>query len=119
VLNASPAAEGRRGEGGASTNERRRRVGIEALALFTLVVGLVGGALADQLLPEYVPILVPGITRSGVDQATFNQALRIIDAHYDPGKNGALSTTTQTRGSIRGLVESLGDPYTSYQDPKQ
>jgi len=62
---------------------------------------------------------VPGINRAGVDQATFNQALRIIDAHYDPCKNGALSTTTQTRGSIRGLVESLGDPYTSYQDPKQ
>lgn len=108
MLNESPPNEG-----------RRRLFGTAALALFTLVVGLVGGAFADQYVPEYVPILVPGHARSGIDQATFNQALRIIDAHYDPGKNGPLSVTAQTRGSIRGLVQSLGDPYTSYQDPQQ
>jgi carboxyl-terminal processing protease len=120
VLNPSPATKGRREDQGATpTGDRRRRIGVAALALFTLVVGLVGGALADQVLPEYVPILVPGHARSGIDQATFNQAVRIIDAHYDPGRNGPLSVTTQTRGSIRGLVQSLGDPYTSYQDPQQ
>lgn len=94
-------------------------MGVAGLLLLTLLVGVVGGALADQTLPEYVPILVPGQARSGIDQARFNQALRIIDAHYDPGKNGALNVTSQTRGSIRGLVQSLGDPYTGYQDPQQ
>ncbi len=95
------------------------RAGVVALALFTLAVGLVAGAFADQYAPEYVPVLVPGQSRATINQAQFDQAVRIISAHYDPGKNGPLSVTTQTRGSIRGLVQSLGDPYTSYQDPQQ
>lgn len=97
----------------------RQRAGAAALALFALAVGLVGGAFADQYAPEYVPVLVPGQSRASVNQAQFDQAVRIISAHYDPGKNARLNVTTQTRGSIRGLVQSLGDPYTSYQDPQQ
>lgn len=97
----------------------RRWLPAAALAVATLVLGVVGGAYVDQAYPEYVPVLVPGHARAGIDQVRFDEALRIVAAHYDPGKNGPLNVTTQTRGSIRGLVQSLGDPYTSYQDPQQ
>ena len=90
-----------------------------ALALGSLLLGLVAGAYGDQAFPEYVPVLFSGHTRAGIDQARFDEALRIVTAHYDPGKNAKLDVTAQTRGSIRGLVQSLGDPYTSYQDPQQ
>jgi carboxyl-terminal processing protease len=71
----------------------------------------------DQSYPEYVPVLRMGVAPKGqVDRATMDQALRVIEAHYYDSKvdYGKLSA-----GTVKGMVQALGDPYTSYLSPDE
>jgi carboxyl-terminal processing protease len=54
--------------------------------------------------------------RQALDQPAMDEALRVIQAHY---YNRKLDYGKLSRGSIRGLVQSLGDPYTEYLDSDQ
>ncbi len=86
-------------------------------ALVLLGAAFAGGVLVDQSYPEQVPVLGAHLQKRGsLDRAGLDQALRVVEAHYyDPG----LDSSKLSRGSVRGLVQALGDPYTQYLDPTQ
>jgi carboxyl-terminal processing protease len=92
--------------------------GLGALvAVVALVAVFAGGIYVDQSFPDYVPNLRLGAQARGqVDQAPTAQALRLIQAYYyDPHLNyQALSS-----GSVKGMVQALGDPYTQYLSPDE
>ena len=89
---------------------RRGLLGLGGLAVLFAVFA--AGLYVDQSYPEYVPVLHLGAQpRAQLDRATSDQALRVIEANYydshvDFGKLSA--------GSVRGMVQALGDPYTQY-----
>jgi carboxyl-terminal processing protease len=94
---------------------RRALIGLGGLLI--LVVAFTAGAYVDQAFPEYMPLLRPGSPAQGqVDRATMDQAVRVIQAHYyDSGVNyGRLSA-----GTVKGMVQSLGDPYSEYLSPDE
>ena len=94
---------------------RRGLLGLGGLLL--LLVVFTAGILVDQSFPEYVPLLRAGSPPEGqVDRATADQALRVIQAHYyDPRLDyGKLSA-----GTVKGMVQSLNDPYSSYLSPQE
>jgi carboxyl-terminal processing protease len=94
-----------------------RRWLFAAVALLLLAVTFTGGIWIDQTFPEQVPLLELGAgTRQSLDQAAMDEAVRVIEAHY---YNRKLDYASLSRGSIRGLVQSLGDPYTEYLDSDQ
>jgi carboxyl-terminal processing protease len=94
-----------------------RRWLFAAVALLLLAVTFTGGIWVDQTYPEQVPLLELGAgTRNSLDQAAMDEAVRVIEAHY---YNRKLDYASLSRGSIRGLVQSLGDPYTEYLDSDQ
>ena len=57
---------------------------------------------------------LPG-QRAGVDSAAYQQALRVVRAHY----YGSIDSTKLTQGSIKGMVDGLGDPFTAFYTPQQ
>lgn len=86
-------------------------------ALLVLLAAFTAGAYVDQTYPEYVPVLQLGAqSRAQLDRATSDQALRLIEAnYYDSHVDfGRLSS-----GSVKGMVQSLGDPYTQYLSPAE
>ncbi|MFZ0215843.1 MAG: S41 family peptidase [Candidatus Dormiibacterota bacterium] len=89
---------------------------VASLALILLVVVAFGaGTWADQSFPEYVPVF-GGQSRAQLDEGAQQQALRVIEAHY---WNQQLNGNQLSNGSIDGMVQSLGDPYTRYLTPTQ
>jgi carboxyl-terminal processing protease len=81
-----------------------------------LAIGAVGGVYVDQAYPEQVPAWFLPHGRVQVDTATYEQAARIIQTrYYDP----KVSSTDLSRGSVRGLVQALNDPFSEYMDPDQ
>ena len=90
-----------------------------ALVLGALVV-LLGvfsaGVYVDQTFPEDVPLLRTGAPRSQFDRGSVDQALRVIEANY---YDGHLDYGKPSNGSVRGMVQSLGDPYSQYLDPSE
>ena len=85
-----------------------------AVALI-LVVGFVGGLYVDQAFPEYVPYFGHRST-SRVDLRAVEEAARLIQADY---VDTSIDTKKLSQGSVQGLVNGLGDPYTIYFDPDQ
>jgi len=94
---------------------RRALAGLVAVLVLLAVFG--AGVYVDQSFPEFVPLLRIGAPPQGqVDRATMDQALRVIEAHYyDPKVNyGKLSA-----GTVKGMVQALGDPYSTYLSPDE
>ena len=83
--------------------------------LLFLVVGFVGGVYIDQRFPEYVPY-IGHRSASRVDLTQVQEAARLIQADYVDGK---VDTTKLSQGTVQGLVNSLGDPFSIYFDPEQ
>ena len=92
-----------------------RRLAASLGVLVLVVIALGAGAWADQNYPEYVPVLGGG-SRAQLDEAAQQQALRVIEANY---WNQHLNANQLSNGSINGMVDSLGDPYTRYLTPAQ
>ena len=63
-----------------------RRWLFAAVALLLLAGSFTGGVWVDQTYPEQVPLLEPGTSqRRDLDQASLDEAMRVIQAHYyDP-----------------------------------
>jgi carboxyl-terminal processing protease len=85
-----------------------------AVALL-LVIGFVAGIWVDQAYPDFVPYVGHHST-SRIDLTEVQQAARLIQADYvdsnvDPKK--------LAQGSVQGLVNGLGDPYSLYFNPDQ
>jgi carboxyl-terminal processing protease len=93
-----------------------RRGAVTLGALLVLAFAFAAGIYVDQSYPEDVPLLGAGSQRARLDRGTTDQALRVIEAHYYSSNvdYGKLSS-----GSVRGLVQSLGDPYTQYLAPDE
>jgi carboxyl-terminal processing protease len=83
--------------------------------LLFLVIGFVGGVYVDQRFPEYVPF-IGHRSESNVDLSQVQEAVRLIQADY---VDGNLDSTKLSHGTVQGLVNSLGDPFTVYFDPEQ
>lgn len=83
--------------------------------LVILALGAAGGVYADQAYPESVPAL--GIHSTGqLDGARQQEALRVLKAHY---YDRDLDYNKLSRGSVKGMVDALDDPYSTYFDPDQ
>jgi len=93
-----------------------RRTLLGFAALLVLLAAFTGGVYVDQSYPEFVPSLRLGQAQGQVDRAASDQALRVIEAHYyDPRLDyGKLSD-----GSVRGMVQALGDQYSQYLSPAE
>ncbi|MBO0702999.1 MAG: PDZ domain-containing protein [Candidatus Dormibacteraeota bacterium] len=110
-----PDATNLRARRSARTTWARRTAGA-LLAVLLLCVAFAAGAFTDQRFPEVVPVIGGGQSRAQLDEASQQQALRIIQAHYwDQDLNGR----SLTDGSIQGMVQSLNDPFTSYLTPAE
>jgi carboxyl-terminal processing protease len=86
-------------------------------ALVVLASAFGAGVYVDQAYPEYLPSFQLGpFQRGGIDRGSMDQARRVIEAHYyDAGVDQRKLTT----GSIGGMVQALGDPYSQYLSPDQ
>jgi carboxyl-terminal processing protease len=83
------------------------------LAILALGAGV--GVYVDQAYPEYVPAL--GIRSNGeLDSPRQQEALRVLKAHY---YDRNLDYKKLSRGSVKGMVDALDDPYSTYFDPDQ
>jgi carboxyl-terminal processing protease len=83
-----------------------------------LLVGLVcftAGVYADQAFPDWIPYIAHSQT-GRVNTSELQDAIRVIEAEY---VDGNVDTTKLSRGTVSGLVASLGDPYSAYYDPDQ
>jgi carboxyl-terminal processing protease len=94
-------------------------------SVFVLALGLLGGVyVAGYTIgtkhPEIVTVRgVENIDANGVaniDFGTFWQAWEVINNSYL--KNENVSNEKKLQGAIKGLVDSLGDPYTEYFPPE-
>jgi carboxyl-terminal processing protease len=83
--------------------------------LLILVAGFFAGLYADQAYPEYMPYI--GQRSAGkIDLTEVQQAARLIQANY---VDGSFDANKLSHGSVQGLVNALGDPFTAYFDPEQ
>jgi carboxyl-terminal processing protease len=91
---------------------RKGALGLGALAV--LAVAFSAGVVVDQSYPEGLPSLAIGRSQGQLDRSATEQALRVIQAHYYDRQPdyGKLSD-----GTVRGMVQALGDPYTQYLSP--
>jgi len=80
-----------------------------------VAIGFVAGAWVDQAYPEWVPYLghrsAPRVDLTGVQEAA-----RLIQADY---VDSSVDTKKLAQGSVQGLVNGLGDPFTLYFTPEQ
>jgi len=85
-----------------------------AVALL-VVVGFLAGVYLDQAYPEYVPY-IGHRSASRIDLTEVQQAARLIQADY---VDSSVDTKKLSEGTVQGLVNGLGDPFTIYFDPEQ
>jgi len=85
-----------------------------AVALL-VVVGFLAGVYLDQAYPEYVPY-IGHRSASRIDLTEVQQAARLIQADY---VDSSVDTKKLSQGTVQGLVNGLGDPFTIYFDPEQ
>src|SRR5437899_871622 len=85
-----------------------------AVALL-LVAGFVAADWVDKADPEYVPYSGHR-SASRIDLSELQQAARVIQADY---VDSNVDTKKLAQGSVQGLINSLGDPYSLYFDPDE
>ncbi len=83
--------------------------------LLVLLFGFVAGVYTDQAIPDYVPYFGHRSV-SGVDLTELQQAVRLVQAEY---VDGNVNTTNLSHGTVQGLINALGDPFSAYFDPAQ
>jgi carboxyl-terminal processing protease len=83
--------------------------------VLALAIGFIAGLWVDQAYPDYVPY-VGHRSSSRIDTTPIEQAARLIQADY---VDGNVNSNKLAQGSVQGMVNSLGDPYSRYFDPDQ
>ncbi len=94
----------------------RRALGLAGVLLAGLGLGAAAGVYADQAYPDQLPVIAPRASHQGLDQATFDRALRVIQNNY---YNQAPNYTDLSHGTVRGLVGGLNDRFSYYLDPAE
>ena len=94
----------------------RRAIGLAVVLLAGLALGAAAGIYADQAYPDQLPLIAARASHQGLDQATFDRALRVIqNNYYNPKPN----YTDLSHGTVRGLVGGLNDRFSYYLDPAE
>lgn len=83
-------------------------------AALILVVGFTAGVYVDQAYPDYVPFLAHRNVGK-IDLSETQQAARLIQADY---VDTNVDTTKLSHGSVQGMVQALGDPFSAYFSPE-
>jgi carboxyl-terminal processing protease len=83
--------------------------------VLALVIGFVAGAWTDQAYPDWVPY-VGHRSAQRVDLTEIQEAARLIQADY---VDSNVDAKKLGQGSVKGMISSLGDPYSAYFDPDQ
>ena len=83
--------------------------------LVALTIGFGAGVYIDQAYPDQLPYLAKHSVGK-VDTTELQQALKVIQANY---VDSNLDSSKLSSGTVRGLVESLGDPFSSYLSPAE
>jgi carboxyl-terminal processing protease len=87
-----------------------------AAGLAGLLVGAVAGLGADHTLAVRQPAPRRSVQEGALDTARLDRALAVIKAaYYGPD----LDYRKLAEGSVKGMVASLGDPYSYYLSPDQ
>ena len=94
----------------------RRTIGLAGILLAALALGALAGVYADQAYPDHLPLIGNRKSSDRLDQATFARALRVIQNDY---YNPKPSYSDLSHGTVRGLVEGLGDRFSYYLDPTE
>jgi len=81
--------------------------------LLVALVAFTAGVYADQAYPDWIPYIAHH-QAGRVDTSELQEAIRLIQAEY---VDGDVDTTKLSRGTVSGLVASLGDPFSAYYDP--
>ena len=84
-------------------------------AALILVIGFVAGVYVDQAYPDYVPFLAHRNVGK-IDLGETQQAARLIQADY---VDSNVDTTKLSQGSVQGMIQALGDPFSAYFTPEQ
>jgi len=93
---------------------RRWRPAVAAVLL--VLVSFSAGVGLERRFPSALPLPLPASRADQFDQAKVQQASRIIQAnYYDAGVSGS----RLSQGSVRGMVDSLDDPFSQYLTPEQ
>jgi carboxyl-terminal processing protease len=94
----------------------RRALGLAVLLVVGLAAGAAAGVYADQAYPDQLPLIASRTSHRGLDMATFDRALRVIqNNYYNPKPN----YTDLSHGTVRGLVGGLNDRFSYYLDPAE
>jgi len=83
--------------------------------LLALAIGFIAGAWVDQAYPEWVPY-VGHRSAQRVDVTEIQEAARLIQADY---VDASVDPRKLAQGSVQGMVNSLGDPFSLYFTPDQ
>ncbi len=106
-----------------SRSSTRQRIVLSIIAVLAIIVLVSGGFTLGIGVGRSIPktIVVEGVSgmtgaTSTADFATFWEAWQVINENYLKADN--VSNLDKVRGATAGLVQSLGDPYSEYFDPK-
>jgi carboxyl-terminal processing protease len=94
----------------------RRALGLAGVLIAGLGLGALAGVYTDQAYPDWLPPIATRASHQGLDQATFDRALRVIQNNY---YNPKLNYTDLSHSSVRGLVGGLNDRFSYYLDPAE
>jgi len=94
----------------------RRALGLAGVLVIGLGFGAAAGIYADQAYPDWLPLIAPRAAQRGLDKATLDRAVQVIQNNY---YNPKPSYTDLSHGTVRGLVGGLNDRFSYYLDPAE
>ncbi len=99
-----------------------KRLGIAGATTFVVALAFFAGFYVNANAPAYSNIIQVGTNQNNVDMSAFWKAWQILQEEYVP--TGVAATTTisdetKVYGAIKGLAESLGDPFTTFLTPDE
>lgn len=96
-------------------DEKKTSLGNAIIGGFVaLVLGLIIGANSKTLFASFAPYLSAGKSVSAIDWSPLDEVYHQLAVSY----NGDIVKETIIEGAKKGLVDALGDRYTTYMDQK-
>lgn len=97
------------------------------VALFTVIFssGMAAGVMVTTMpeMQKYMPFINPSDAQAAAPEEDLNTLFEPFweswNLVHDQYVDQPVDDTEMMRGAIRGMLESLGDPHTSYMDPEE